>query len=325
LNKSVVQEIEPSFAPSLYGPRDEHLQLIEEKLKVKIIARGNELLLQGTDLAIGQAQAVIADLVAILGRGEPISLSEVSYAINLEQEGQGEKLNEISNSVIFVNARGKAVRPRTAGQLHYLEALNNNSIVFAIGPAGTGKTYMAMAKAVRELRSHQVERIVLTRPAVEAGEKLGFLPGDLQEKVDPYLRPLYDALFDLLGAEAAARAMERGIIEVAPLAYMRGRTLEDSYIILDEAQNTSAEQMKMFLTRLGNGSRMVITGDITQVDLPRGKASGLVEAKQVLAQVEGIAFVELSELDVVRHPLVGQIISAYAQFEARREVASEGE
>lgn len=320
----MAQEIEPNLAPSLYGPRDEHLELIEEKLGVKIIARGNELLLQGSDDAIGQAQAVIGDLVAILSRGDTISLSDVSYAINLEQ-GKGGKLNEISSPIIFVNARGKSVRPKTSGQLQYLEALDKNNIVFAIGPAGTGKTYMAMAKAVQALRSHQVERIILTRPAVEAGEKLGFLPGDLQEKVDPYLRPLYDALYDLLGAEAAARTMERGTIEVAPLAYMRGRTLEDSYIILDEAQNTSSEQMKMFLTRLGNGSRMVITGDVTQVDLPRGKVSGLVEAKRVLAQVEGIAFVELSELDVVRHPLVGRIINAYAQFEAQREAASGGE
>jgi len=291
---------------------------------VRITARGNELLLEGTVEATLSAQAVIEDLIAILGRGEAITLRDVGYAINLEL-GQGGRLNEISSSVIFVNARGRAVRPKTFGQLQYLQALEKDSIVFAIGPAGTGKTYMAMAQAVRALRSHQVERIILTRPAVEAGEKLGFLPGDLQEKVDPYLRPLYDALYDLLGAEVAARAMERGTIEVAPLAYMRGRTLEDAYIILDEAQNTSSEQMKMFLTRLGNGSRMVITGDITQVDLPRGKVSGLAEAKEVLATVEGISFVELSEQDVVRHPLVGQIISAYAQNRAQREAAAEGE
>ncbi len=291
---------------------------------MRITARGNELLLEGTVEATLSAQAVIEDLIAILGRGEAITLRDVGYAINLEL-GQGGRLNEISSSVIFVNARGRAVRPKTFGQLQYLQALEKDSIVFAIGPAGTGKTYMAMAQAVRALRSHQVERIILTRPAVEAGEKLGFLPGDLQEKVDPYLRPLYDALYDLLGAEVAARAMERGTIEVAPLAYMRGRTLEDAYIILDEAQNTSSEQMKMFLTRLGNGSRMVITGDITQVDLPRGKVSGLAEAKEVLATVEGISFVELSEQDVVRHPLVGQIISAYAQNRAQREAAAEGE
>lgn len=291
---------------------------------MRITARGNELLLEGTVEATLSAQAVIEDLIAILGRGEAITLRDVGYAINLEL-GQGGRLNEISSSVIFVNARGRAVRPKTFGQLQYLQALEKDSIVFAIGPAGTGKTYMAMAQAVRALRSHQVERIILTRPAVEAGEKLGFLPGDLQEKVDPYLRPLYDALYDLLGAEVAARAMERGTIEVAPLAYMRGRTLEDAYIILDEAQNTSSEQMKMFLTRLGNGSRMVITGDITQVDLPRGKVSGLAEAKEVLVTVEGISFVELSEQDVVRHPLVGQIISAYAQNRAQREAAAEGE
>ena len=291
---------------------------------MRITARGNELLLEGTVEATLSAQAVIEDLIAILGRGEAITLRDVGYAINLEL-GQGGRLNEISSSVIFVNARGRAVRSKTFGQLQYLQALEKDSIVFAIGPAGTGKTYMAMAQAVRALRSHQVERIILTRPAVEAGEKLGFLPGDLQEKVDPYLRPLYDALYDLLGAEVAARAMERGTIEVAPLAYMRGRTLEDAYIILDEAQNTSSEQMKMFLTRLGNGSRMVITGDITQVDLPRGKVSGLAEAKEVLATVEGISFVELSEQDVVRHPLVGQIISAYAQNRAQREAAAEGE
>jgi len=320
----VAQRIEPTLAPSLYGPRDEHLQLLEEKLGVRITARGNELLLEGTVEATLSAQAVIEDLIAILGRGEAITLRDVGYAINLEL-GQGGRLNEISSSVIFVNARGRAVRPKTFGQLQYLQALEKDSIVFAIGPAGTGKTYMAMAQAVRALRSHQVERIILTRPAVEAGEKLGFLPGDLQEKVDPYLRPLYDALYDLLGAEVAARAMERGTIEVAPLAYMRGRTLEDAYIILDEAQNTSSEQMKMFLTRLGNGSRMVITGDITQVDLPRGKVSGLAEAKEVLVTVEGISFVELSEQDVVRHPLVGQIISAYAQNRAQREAAAEGE
>lgn len=324
MDKSLTQQIEPNLALSLYGPRDEHLRLLEEKLQVKIIARGTELLLQGSEEALEIAQAVIADLVALLKRGDAISPSHVNYAISLAQS-QGGKLSELSNHTVFINSRGKAVRPRTRGQLEYIEALEQNSIVFAIGPAGTGKTYLAMAKAVAALRSHQVERIILTRPAVEAGEKLGFLPGDLQEKVDPYLRPLYDALYDLLGPEAASRAMEKGTVEVAPLAYMRGRTLENSYIILDEAQNTSSEQMKMFLTRLGHGSRMVITGDVTQVDLPRGKVSGLREAQKVLSSVEGISFIELSELDVVRHHLVSKIISAYAQFEAQKEAAAEGE
>jgi phosphate starvation-inducible PhoH-like protein len=321
---SLTQQIEPNLAPSLYGPRDEYLKLIEEKLRVQIIARGNELLLQGSEEALAQAQEVITDLSEVLKRGDLLSASQVNYALSLAQSHEG-KLSEISSTVVFVTARGKAVRPRTLGQLRYLQALDQDSIVFAVGPAGTGKTYLAMAKAVAALRSHQVERIILTRPAVEAGEKLGFLPGDLQEKVDPYLRPLYDALYDLLGQEAASRTMERGTVEVAPLAYMRGRTLEDSYIILDEAQNTSSEQMKMFLTRLGNGSRMVITGDVTQVDLPRGKVSGLREAQRVLSCVEGISFIELSGLDVVRHRLVARIVNAYAQFEAQREAAAEGE
>lgn len=314
--------IEPNLAPSLYGPRDEHLEFLEEQLGVRIIARGNELIIEGSDAQISQAEAAVLDLVAVLGRGEPIDIRDVDYALKLAK-GQSGSLEQISDSVVFVNAKGRAVRPKTLGQLKYLEALEHNSIVFAIGPAGTGKTYLAMAKAVAQLRTHQVERIILTRPAVEAGEKLGFLPGDLQEKVDPYLRPLYDALFDLLGAEAAARAMERGAIEVAPLAYMRGRTLDNAYIILDEAQNTSSEQMKMFLTRLGHGSQMVITGDITQIDLPRGKVSGLKEAKEVLAEVEDIAIIELSARDVVRHPLVGRIIDAYGA--AQRQVAAEGE
>ncbi len=324
MNMSLTQQIEPNLAPSLYGPRDEYLKLIEEKLRVQIIARGNELLLQGSEEALAQAQEVITDLSEVLKRGDLLSASQVNYALSLAQSHEG-KLSEISSTVVFVTARGKAVRPRTLGQLRYLQALDQDSIVFAVGPAGTGKTYLAMAKAVAALRSHQVERIILTRPAVEAGEKLGFLPGDLQEKVDPYLRPLYDALYDLLGQEAASRTMERGTVEVAPLAYMRGRTLEDSYIILDEAQNTSSEQMKMFLTRLGNGSRMVITGDVTQVDLPRGKVSGLREAQRVLSCVEGISFIELSGLDVVRHRLVARIVNAYAQFEAQREAAAEGE
>ncbi|MBX6351388.1 MAG: PhoH family protein, partial [Clostridia bacterium] len=250
-------------------------------------------------------------------RGEAVSEQDVAYAVRLARDGRAGELDSLLGDAILVTARGKSIRAKTLGQRRYVEAIRESGVVFGIGPAGTGKTYLAMAMAVEAFRSRRVNRIVLTRPAVEAGEKLGFLPGDLQEKVDPYLRPLYDALYDIMGVEAFEKQMSRGLIEVAPLAYMRGRTLDDSFVILDEAQNTTPEQMKMFLTRLGFGSKAVVTGDVTQIDLPREQESGLNEVRRVLRDVPGIAFVHLTEADVVRHPLVQAIIRAYERYEAR--------
>jgi phosphate starvation-inducible PhoH-like protein len=277
---------------------------------------------------VAKAASVIQDLAQVVARGGGLSPQDVDYALSLANEGGQASLAAVSETVLQLNGRGQQIRPRTLGQKAYVEAIRQHGITFAIGPAGTGKTYLAMTMAVAALRHREVERLILTRPAVEAGEKLGFLPGDLQDKVDPYLRPLYDALNDLLGAELVSKHMERGIIEVAPLAYMRGRTLNNAFIILDEAQNTTPEQMKMFLTRLGWGSRAVVTGDITQVDLPRGKHSGLREIPVILRDVEGIALVYLTAKDVVRHSLVQKIIEAYARYEEQQEwtaAAGDGE
>lgn len=306
----------------LFGHHDENLRAVEEAFGVHIIVRGNELLVVG-DGDIEGAKELLRRLITLIRKGYRLTPHEVRYSVKLVKEGQGMGLDEIYDDVIAVTARGKQIRAKTLGQKKYIDAIRKNSIVFGIGPAGTGKTYLAMTMAVNALKNKEVSRLILTRPAVEAGEKLGFLPGDLQEKVDPYLRPLYDALYDLIGVDAYQRYMERGIIEVAPLAYMRGRTLDDSFIILDEAQNTTPEQMKMFLTRLGFGSKAIITGDITQIDLPRGKFSGLEEARKVLADVPGIAFNYLTERDVVRHELVSRIITAYEKYEKERK-AEEG-
>ncbi len=306
------------LAQTLFGRLDLHLRLIEEGLGVHIVARGNEVQVSGPAERVTQALAVLDDLARSAGDGRELTDQEVRYAVDLAKEGQMVQLSQIEQDVIQVSARGKPIVPRTAGQKAYVDAIRRHGIVFGIGPAGTGKTYLAMAMAVTALRQRQVSRLILTRPAVEAGEKLGFLPGDLQEKVDPYLRPLYDALYDILGIETFQRYMEKGVIEVAPLAYMRGRTLDDAFIILDEAQNTTPEQMKMFLTRMGFGSKVVVTGDLTQVDLPEGRESGLKQVRNVLAGVEGVAFVYLDDRDVVRHALVQRIIQAYERFERLR-------
>lgn len=273
---------------------------------------------------MARAASAISALLTLASKGETLNEQNVRYAISLSDEGNADKLTQLGGDCICITSKGKPIKPKTLGQQKYVEAIKNNTIVVAIGPAGTGKTYLAVAQAVAAFREHSVNRIVITRPAVEAGEKLGFLPGDLQQKVDPYLRPIYDALFDMLGAESFARYQERGNIEVAPLAYMRGRTLDDSFIILDEAQNTTHEQMKMFLTRLGFGSKMVVTGDITQIDLPDAKKSGLIEASRVLKGVEDIDIIKFTQKDVVRHQLVQRIVKAYDKYEEQKRSRSHG-
>lgn len=289
------------------------MRYLAERCPAKIVARGNEVTISGDPEAVARTEMLFQHLAALARQGTVISPATIDYALAVMNDNQApEELAEALGQVICVTAKGKAIRPKTIGQYRYVEAIKNYDIVFGVGPAGTGKTYLAVAMAVVALRNRQVERIILARPAVEAGEKLGFLPGDLQEKVNPYLRPLYDALYDILSLETAQKYLERNVIEVAPLAYMRGRTLDDAFIILDEAQNTTSEQMKMFLTRLGIGSKAVITGDVTQIDLPPGRTSGLVEAQEILREVEGISFAYLTTADVVRHPLVQRVIEAYA-------------
>ena len=296
---------------ALFGVRDENVETIRRELNVEIFAHGNEITLSGEEEKVRQARAVLERLLGIVARGENIDKTRIRYAVELAGEGNADRIDEIMRDVIAITYRGRQVKCKTLGQKQYVEAIKANTCTFAVGPAGTGKTYLAIAMAVVALKNKDVERIILTRPAVEAGEKLGFLPGDLQQKVDPYLRPLYDALNDMMGAESYQRLLERGAVEVAPLAYMRGRTLDDSFIILDKAQNTTREQMKMFLTRLGFGSKIVITGDVTQIDLPDDKVSGLKDAVRVLDGVEDIAICRLTSADVVRHALVQKIINAY--------------
>ncbi|MBE3578172.1 MAG: PhoH family protein [Limnochordales bacterium] len=303
------------------GAADEYFRLIERKLGVVIHPRGNEVAIVGSPQGVACARRVLEDLAELSRRQEFLSPEDVRAAVELALADSPVQLNELSNDVLITTARGRQIVPRTVGQKAYVDAMRKHALVFAIGPAGTGKTYLAVAMAVNALKKKEVARLVLTRPAVEAGEKLGFLPGDLQEKVDPYLRPLYDALYDTLGTDGFQRYMERGLIEVAPLAYMRGRTLDDAFIILDEAQNTTPEQMKMFLTRMGFGSRVVVTGDVTQVDLPKGQESGLLHVQAVLKGVEGVAFIYLDEKDVVRHELVQRIIRAYDRFEKQDRTA----
>lgn len=302
-------------AVSLFGSFDENVKLIESKYSVNVISRGSDLKVTGEAENVARAVRAINGLMVLINKGEPLNEQNVRYVLSLVDEGNEDKLSGMINNCICITSKGRPVKPKTLGQEKYVEAIKNETIVFGIGPAGTGKTYLAVAMAVNAFRAKEVNRIILTRPAVEAGEKLGFLPGDLQQKVDPYLRPLYDALFDMLGAENFQRYQERGNIEVAPLAYMRGRTLDDSFIILDEAQNTTPEQMKMFLTRLGFNSKMVVTGDVTQIDLPDGKRSGLVEASKILKDVDDVKTIRFSEKDVVRHKLVQDIIKAYEKFE----------
>lgn len=306
-------------AVSLFGSFDENVKLIEKEFSVNVISRGSELKVTGEVENVDKASRAIKGLLMLINKGEALSDQNVRYVISLVKDDSEEKLTEMTGDCVCVSAKGKPVKPKTLGQKKYIEAIRNNTIVLGAGPAGTGKTYLAVAMAVTAFRAKEVNRIILTRPAVEAGEKLGFLPGDLQQKVDPYLRPLYDALFDMLGAEAFQRYQERGSIEVAPLAYMRGRTLDDSFIILDEAQNTTKEQMKMFLTRLGFNSKMVVTGDITQIDLPDGKKSGLMQAMKILKNIPDISINEFTEKDVVRHKLVQDIIKAYEKSEERRK------
>ena len=302
----------------IFGSFDENIKLIEHELDVSVVSRDDQLKISGEAENVLYAVKAVQGLLGLAGRKENITEQNVRYIINLVKAGNEEHINDIARDVLCVTAKGKPIKPKTLGQKRYVDAIKKNTITLGIGPAGTGKTYLAVAAAVAAFRDKQVNRIILTRPAVEAGERLGFLPGDLQSKVDPYLRPLYDALFDMLGAETYNKYLERGSIEVAPLAYMRGRTLDDSFIILDEAQNTSREQMKMFLTRLGFGSKIVITGDITQIDLPRDTVSGLKEAMRVLDGVEDIAICRLNEADVVRHVIVQRIIKAYEEDEKRK-------
>ncbi|MBQ7861418.1 MAG: PhoH family protein [Clostridia bacterium] len=302
-------------AVSLFGSFDENIKLVEKAFDVSFITRGSEIKIKGTEENVDKAKRTISNLLLLINKGEILNEQNIRYVISLVRDGNDDKIATMGSDCVCISAKGKPVKAKTLGQKKYIEAIKNNTIVFGIGPAGTGKTYLAVALAVNAFRSKQVNRIILTRPAVEAGEKLGFLPGDLQQKVDPYLRPLYDALFDMLGPENFQKYQERGNIEVAPLAYMRGRTLDDSFIILDEAQNTTPEQMKMFLTRLGFGSKIVVTGDITQIDLPDGKKSGLVEVIKILKSVEDIETIKFTQKDVVRHQLVQDIIKAYEKYE----------
>ena len=307
---------------NLFGNFDQNLKVIENEFNADIIVREGQVKIVGEEKAVGMLKKTLDILLKMQETGEIITSHSISYTIGLVKEGEENRADELSD-VIITSARGKAIKSKTIGQKKYVDAIQNNDIVFGIGPAGTGKTYLAVAMAVKAFKNREVSRIVLTRPAVEAGEKLGFLPGDLQTKVDPYLRPLYDALHDIMGVETYQKHIERGAIEIAPLAYMRGRTLDDSYIILDEAQNTSPEQMKMFLTRLGFGSKAIITGDITQIDLPRGKYSGLKEVMEVLKNVKDIEFIYFHEKDVVRHKLVRDIIKAYEKYEDKKKLTGE--
>lgn len=299
---------------SLFGLNDQNVALVEQECGVTVSLRGSELFLTGEAEDAGLAESVILKLLEMIRRGDLVDRTHIRYAIALAREGDVDRIDEILRSVVAITHRGKQIRCKTLGQQEYVQAIRDHDLTFAVGPAGTGKTYLAMALAVVALKNKEIERIVLTRPAVEAGEKLGFLPGDLTQKVDPYLRPLYDALYDFMGVDSYQKLLERGVVEVAPLAYMRGRTLSDSFIILDEAQNTTSEQMKMFLTRLGFHSKVVVTGDITQTDLPYGKKSGLAEAIEILKDIPEIGMVHLTHKDVVRHELVQTIVKAYDAY-----------
>lgn len=303
---------------NLFGTYDENINVIQRQYDVVVLSRGTDIKITGSEANVEKASKALETLMKIAKTGERVTGQTLRYVTSMVSEGESQQLDTLIGDGVCVTSSGKIVRPRTVGQKKYLDDIKNNTIVLGVGPAGTGKTYLAVAMAAKAFKAHEVSKIILTRPAVEAGEKLGFLPGDLQDKVDPYLRPLYDALFDMFGAENFAKYMEKGIIEVAPLAYMRGRTLEGAFIILDEAQNTTSEQIKMFLTRLGNDSKMVITGDVTQIDLPDSKTSGLVEAMKVLRNVDDIAIHKFNEKDVVRHKLVQDIVKAYEKYTNER-------
>ena len=311
---------EVDLISGLFGSFDSNIRILEDEYHVTAVNRGGELKLTGDDEAQVEAAArAVQGMLVLLKKGEQLNEQNIHYVISMVNEGADRKLSKLMADAICITSRGKPVKAKTLGQEAYVEAIRDNTVVFGIGPAGTGKTYLAVAMAVKAFKAKEVNRIILTRPAVEAGESLGFLPGDLQQKVDPYLRPLYDALFDMLGAESFQKQLERGSIEVAPLAYMRGRTLDDSFIILDEAQNTTSEQMKMFLTRLGSNSKAVVTGDVTQIDLPGGKKSGLKEVTRILKGIDGITTVYFNEKDVVRHHLVQEIVKAYDRYAERQE------
>ncbi len=305
-------------AITLFGNFDSNIRKIEQEYGVTILSRGTEIKLSGETEKLYHATKAVEGLLSLIAKGEQLTDQSISYVMNLVGKGQEGQIERLAEDVICVTTKGRPIKPKTLGQSSYVEAIKKNIIVFGVGPAGTGKTYLAVAMAVKAFRAHEINRIIITRPAVEAGEKLGFLPGDLQTKVDPYLRPIYDAMFELLGSENYQRYLERGNIEVAPLAYMRGRTLDDAFIILDEAQNTTPEQMKMLLTRIGSNSKIVITGDITQIDLPN-KRSGLVEAINVLKKVDDIEIVMFDERDVVRHRLIGEVIRAYEKYYKSKE------
>lgn len=303
---------------NLFGPYDENINLIQRQYGVVVISRGTDIKISGSEENVNKACQAIESLMKISKTGEKLTDQTIRYVATMVSDGSSEQVNELIGDGICVTATGKIVRPRTVGQKKYTDGIKKNTIVMGIGPAGTGKTYLAVAMAAKAFKAHEISKIILTRPAVEAGEKLGFLPGDLQDKVDPYLRPLYDGLFEMFGADNFNKLMEKGIVEVAPLAYMRGRTLENAFIILDEAQNTTSEQIKMFLTRLGNDSKMVITGDVTQIDLPDSKSSGLIEAMKVLRNVDDIYIHKFNEKDVVRHKLVQDIVKAYEKYNDER-------
>lgn len=307
---------------AILGSGDANIRKLEREFGVCVICRGTEIKVTGEEMGVDQTARAVDAMLQLLRSGTPLDDQALNYCISLATSGDEERVKELTGDFLLLTSKGRPVRPKTLGQKAYIDAIRNNTITFGVGPAGTGKTYLAVAMAVRAFKAHEISRIILTRPAVEAGEKLGFLPGDLQNKVDPYLRPLYDGLFEMLGPEIYQKLQEKGVIEVAPLAYMRGRTLDDSFIILDEAQNTTREQMKMFLTRLGFGSKIVITGDVTQIDLPPDKVSGLKDAVRVLDGVPDIAICRLSASDVVRHALVQQIVAAYESYEHRKPPVS---
>lgn len=317
--EKTIKMVELSQITDIFGSFDENIAILERELGVTVLNRNTELKVIGEEEEATRAMRVIESLLVLSSKGEAINEQNIRYAIGLVEENKESQIAELSRDIICITTKGKPIKPKTIGQRDYINAIQTNTVTLGVGPAGTGKTYLAVAAAVNAFREKKVSRIILTRPAIEAGEKLGFLPGDLQSKVDPYLRPLYDGLYDMIGPESFQRYMERGTIEVAPLAYMRGRTLDDSFIILDEAQNTTPEQMKMFLTRLGFNSKAVITGDITQIDLPDGKSSGLRDAMRVLQGIEDVAQCMLTSKDVVRHALVQRIINAYEKRDRERE------
>ena len=319
MTEQIVNFERMEYALTLFGNSDENIRMLEQGYGVSVVFRGTDIKVSGDAEKVMTCTRCIEGLLKMVESGEELSAQNIRYMMSLVEEGREQEAEALGKDVICITAKGKPLKPKTIGQKEYVNAILKQTVTIGVGPAGTGKTYLAVAAAVAAFRDKQVNRIILTRPAVEAGERLGFLPGDLQSKVDPYLRPLYDALFDMLGAETYQKYLERGNIEVAPLAYMRGRTLDDSFIILDEAQNTSREQMKMFLTRMGFGSKVVITGDVTQIDLPTDKVSGLKEAMKVLRDVEGVAICRLTKEDVVRHVMVQRIIEAYAKFEEKKK------